>query len=415
VARRTEIGGRVTVLKGKAPTPHGSRHSSPSQSPNERTLRRAPSVRTVCSRSGVERTRGRTTQMTALESTATVRARVLLENLRRSPMTRGNSRLECKRILREAIAWAIQCEAVPERLGARIALQLVMKFEPRDLGGLSTWRAIGQLLREEIDRLQNHLGLVERQMVVALPKLSARQIEGFFAELKASDASIARTILNAALDAADPLTTGRRYLAEFQAVVKQFQRLDAGIARTFANATFMAHAPRAKAMAHFERFADLMMRFRGDVNFVRTVARAAFRAPDPIKAAESFVADYDAIVAQLTAEGVEPSIARSLAGIASVGAEPRASARKLLENFEAVLRLAKKTHPGVARSIALSACRSRHPVDSARVYMKNYDRIVKAVSRTDARRAHRVAAQAFRTNKPMRWANRYLAEIQKTG
>ena len=53
----------------------------------------------------------------------------------------------------------------------------------------------------------------------------------------------------------DTFTTGRRYLAEFHAVAKQFQRLDPGIARTFANATFMAHAPRVKAMAHFERFA----------------------------------------------------------------------------------------------------------------------------------------------------------------
>ena len=79
--------------------------------------------------------------------------------------------------------------------------------------------------------------------------------------------------------------------------------------------------PRDKAMAHFERFAQLMMRFRRDVSFVRTGARASFRAPDPIKAAEGFIADYDAVVAQLTAEGVEPSVARSLAGIASVGAE----------------------------------------------------------------------------------------------
>ncbi len=86
---------------------------------------------------------------------------------------------------------------------------------------------------------------------------SAKQIEDFYAELKTTDASIARTILNAALDAADPLTTGRRYLIEFYAVVKLFQRLDPGIARTFANATFMAHAPHAKAMAHFERFAQL--------------------------------------------------------------------------------------------------------------------------------------------------------------
>jgi hypothetical protein len=228
---------------------------------------------------------------------------------------------------------------------------------------------------------------VERQVVVALPKLSAKQIEDFFAELKASDASIARTILNAALNAADPLTTGRRYVVEFHAVVKQLQRLDPAIARTFANATFMPHAPRDKATAHFERFAQLMMRFRRDVSFVRTVARASFRAPDPIKAAERFVADYDAVVAQLTAEGVEPSIARSVAGIASVGAEPLVTARRLVENFESVLSVAKKTHPGLARSIALSACRASDPLGTARLYMKNYDRIVKAISRNDARAA----------------------------
>jgi hypothetical protein len=328
-------------------------------------------------------------------------------------MTTGNSRLEKKRMLREAIAWAVQCEGVPERLAARIAQQLVMKFEPGDVGDVSTWRGIGRLLREEIARLQNGLGLVERQVVVALPKLSAKQIEDFFAELTARDASIARTILNAALDAADPLTTGRRYVAEFHAVVKQLQSLDPGIARTFANGTFMAHAPREKAMAHFERFAQLMMRFRHDVSFVRTVARASFRAPDPIKAAEGFIADYDAVVAQLTSEGVEPSVARSLAGVASVGAEPLVIAPKLVQNFLAVLCLAKKTHPGVARSIALSACRTSDPLHTARLYMRNYDRIVEAVSRTDARRARRVAAQAFRTNNPMRWAKRYLAELQQ--
>ena len=341
---------------------------------------------------------------------------MLLENLRRSPMTRGNKLTEPRRILREAITSAIQREVVPERLAARISRQLVIKFEPRDLGGVSTWRGIGQLLREEIDRLQNNLHLVERQLVVALPKLSAKQIEDFFAELKASDASIARTILNAALDAADPFTTGRRYLAEFHAVVKQLQRVDHGIARTFANATFMAHAPRAKAMAHFERFAKLMMRFRNDVAFVRTVARAAFRAPDPIKAAEGFIANYDAVVTELTShQGAEPTVARSLASIASVGAEPLATARKLLENFESVLRLAKRTHPSVARSVALSACRAADPLMTARLYMQNYDAIVKSVSRTDARRAHRVAAQAFRSNNPMRWAKRYLAELQQTG
>ena len=126
----------------------------------------------------------------------------------------------------------------------------------------------------------------------------------------------------------------------------------------------MAHAPREKAMSHFKRFADLMTRFRDDVEFVRTVARAACRAADPIKAAEAFIAKYDAVVAELTSTGVESSIARSLAAIASLSAEPLSTARKLLQNFEAVLALAKETHPQVARSIALSACRATEPLRS---------------------------------------------------
>jgi len=148
--------------------------------------------------------------MSATESTAIRQAKILLENLRRSPMTRGNNLTEPRRVLREAVASAIAREGVPERLAARVSRQLVIKFEPRDLGGVSTWRGVGQLLREEMDRLEKNLGLVERQLVVALPKLSAKQMEDFFAELKANDALIARTILNAALDAADPLTMGRR-------------------------------------------------------------------------------------------------------------------------------------------------------------------------------------------------------------
>ena len=243
---------------------------------------------------------------------------------------------------------------------------------------MRTWRALGELLRRDVERLKNHVGLVERQIVVALPKLSAQQIEDLLEELRAADPTIARTILNTALDAADPVTAARRYLAEFHAVVRELRNIDPGIARTFANATFMAHAPREKAMAHFRRFADLMTRFRDDVEFVRTVARAACRAADPIKAAEAFVAKHDAVVAELTSTGVESSIARSLAAIASLSAEPLPTARKLLQKFETVLALAKETHPQIARSIALSACRATEPLRAARVYMNNYDTIMQS-------------------------------------
>lgn len=327
-------------------------------------------------------------------------------------MSMGGRLTEDRRIIRAQIERTIEDRGLPARLAERIARQLVFKFDIPALGDRSTWRAVGELLRREAERLQAQLGLVERQIIVALPKLSATQIFEFFEELRASDPTIARTILNAALDAADPVTVGRRYLDEFHSVAYELTKIDRGIARTFANATFMAHAPREKAMSHFNRFVDLMMRFRDNVEFVRTVAKAAFRAPDPLKAAEGFIAEYDAVVAELTSSGMESSIARSLAAIASLSADPLPTARKLLQNFEAVLALAKETHPQVARSIALSACRATEPLRAARLYMNNYDTIIRVIGETDRRRASVVAAQAFRSDNPLRWAKRYLAKLQ---
>jgi hypothetical protein len=350
-----------------------------------------------------------------IDATPAAKAAALLENVRRTPLAHGRLR-DAKAALRWNIARTIEDGGgVPQRLADRIAFQLVFKFGPAAVGDVRTWRALGVLLRRDVDRLRNHLGLVDRQIVVALPKLSAQQIENLLEELRAADPTIARTILNTALDAADPVTGARRYLSEFHAVDRELRNIDPGIARTFANATFMAHAPREKATLHFKRFVELMGRFRDDVEFARTVARASCRAADPIKAAEGFIADYDAVVAELTSTRVEPSIARSLAGVASVSAEPIPTARKLLQKFEAVLALAKETHPQVARSIALSACRTTEPLRTARLYMNNYDTIIRVISETDPRRAPAVASQAFRSDNPLRWAKRYLAELQAAG
>ena len=71
----------------------------------------------------------------------------------------------------------------------------------------------------------------------------------------------------------------------------------------------------------------------------------SFRAPNPIKAARRFAADYDAVVAELASNGVESQVARSVAGIASLGAAPIPTAHKLLQNFEDVVRLGSKNPP----------------------------------------------------------------------
>ncbi len=340
------------------------------------------------------------------------RAKALLHALRDTPMRRG-SVSDRGHLFRSKISDAIAARGVPTLLARRIAFQLVFKVDIAGLGDRATWDAVGQQLQREIDRLKSGARLVDRQIVVALPKLSADQIERLLHELQAADPRIARTILNAALDAADPVSAARRYLAEFHRVAEDLKTTDAGVARTLANATFMAHAPCRKAARHLKQFADLERRFHGDVAFARTVARASCRALDPAKAAKGFVAEYDAVVTDLTSKGTEPHIARTLAAIACVSTDPMPAAARLLRKFEDVLRLAKKSHPTVARSIALSACRAADPLRVARLYMKNYDAIVRVISRTDARRARRVASQTFRSHDPLRWARRYLRQLQQ--
>lgn len=328
-------------------------------------------------------------------------------------MLRGGKFTRDKRRIKTRISRTIETEGVLPRLADRIALQLVWKVDVVDLGNHAVWRAMGQLLAQETETLRRRVGLVDRQIIVALPKLSAQQVEHFHDELRTSDPTVARTILNVALDAAEPLSAGRRYLSEYRRVVEHLKVVDPDIARTLANATFMAHTPRKKAADHFKTFSDLLAKFGDDVRFARTVARAAFRARNPIKAARQFISDYDSVVADLLSQGIEPQIARSMAGIASLAAEPVPTGRKLLQNFEGALELVNRTHPSVARSIALSACRATEPLTAAQSYMKNYDTIVRLISRTDPDRARQVATQAFRSDNPLRWAKRYLTELQQ--
>jgi hypothetical protein len=341
------------------------------------------------------------------------RATALLEAMRRTPMLRGASLSGARRELREEIASTIEGQGVLPRLARRIALQLMLKFDETELGDRTIWAALGQQLRNETDRLQTDLRLVDRQIIVALPKLAPDRIRDFLEELKATDPTIARTVLNTALDAANPLSAGRRYVAEYHRVIDHLKTIDPQVARTLANATFMARVPHRKAINHLKRFVELARRFADDIGFARTVARMACRAPDPLKAAKNVVANYDAVVAELTSQGVEPDIARTLAGIASVSADPIPTAHRLLKNFEDVRNVVTQTHPAVARTIALSACRAADPLAAARAYMKNHDDILRIIGRTQPRRARKVATQAFRSDNPLRWARRYVSTLER--
>ena len=175
--------------------------------------------------------------------------------MRRGAITRQQGRLK------RDIAAAIKAQGVAAALSDRVAFQLVFKFDASELADRAVWAAIGQILLREAARLRERAGLADRQIVEVLPKLSASGVETFLAELRSTDRRIARTILNAALQAAEPLEAGRRYLSEYRRVAEQLQAIEPSVARTLANASFTASTPRRKAMEHFTQIAKVSAAF----------------------------------------------------------------------------------------------------------------------------------------------------------
>jgi hypothetical protein len=344
---------------------------------------------------------------TASDVSAVDRARTLLENVRRTAMVRGGRLLERRRLLKAHIETAIIDQGVPERLAARIAFQLVFKFPLPQLGDGPVWEALGRQLREEVDRLRERLRLTDRLITVGLPKLPPDDIERLFEEMQRVDRRYGRTLAEAALDGADPWAMARRYGYAFTEAARRLAGENPRIARTLAAVAFRSRHPLENALEYLGRFDALVHEFDGNVTFARTVAKAAFIAPDPVRAARGFVRDYRSVVRQVTAQGLEPSIARSIANIASLCGEPHKTAGALVRKFREVERLVKRTHPHVARSIALAACRATDPIGIARAYVANYDHIVEVIGAVDPDRARCVATQACRTHDPIRWAIRF--------
>jgi hypothetical protein len=211
------------------------------------------------------------------------RARWLLEQMRETPMRRGALPRAAAQLRRD-LCRTISAQGVPLDLAERVAFQFALKFPRHHLFNEAEWRAIGQLLRREVEYLKTEIGMSDQRIIAALPKLSAVQIGEFLEELNRTDHRIARTILHAAVNTAEPIVIGRRYLAEYRLVVRRLAGLDPTMARTVAAASFSASMPLTKALEHLERFSALMLKYKDRPQIARRLARAGFRAKSGLEA-----------------------------------------------------------------------------------------------------------------------------------
>ncbi len=60
------------------------------------------------------------------------------------------------------------------------------------------------------------------------------------------------------------------------------------------------------------------MRFQGDVDFARLLAKATFRARNPFKAADAFIREYNSVGKVLASNNVEPRMVRTLTSLSRV-------------------------------------------------------------------------------------------------
>jgi len=239
-------------------------------------------------------------------------AREVVATMRATPMHRGDV-AKAHESLRTRVAATLEHVGLPDTVAWRVSRQLVFKCDPVLLDNAALCAAVGHQLAEEFRQLQDRHGLSYRQAAEILPKLSLADVDAFVAELRGADRTIARTIFNAAVEAANPQATGRRYLDAYRQVASQIDQLDRSVARTLANATFTARVPRRKALEHFARFTELLHSLNEAPALLRRVARLAFRTDDPTAAAERIVREYQETVATLTASGIDPKVARTVA------------------------------------------------------------------------------------------------------
>ena len=210
-------------------------------------------------------------------ATTDAQARALLWEMRETPMKRGALSKRARQV-RADMARTLTGEGVPELLAQRVAFQLVLKIDLEQLRDALLWRALAVALCREIAALKEQVGLADRQIVTVLPKLSAAHIAEFLDELTRADRRIARTVLDAAIDAADPIGTGRRYMTEYRLVAKQLHAIEPNIARTLANATFTAGMPLSKAMEHLQKFLTSIAKQKDHPDVARLLASVGFRA-----------------------------------------------------------------------------------------------------------------------------------------
>jgi hypothetical protein len=213
----------------------------------------------------------------SLAASVEERAQALLDSMRQTPMRRGALSEQAWQV-RGEISRVLVEQGVPPTLARRVAFQLVSKIRPKALGDEPVWREIGRVLQQEVACLKQRAGMGDQRINTALPKLSAIQIVEFLDELKQADRRIARTILHAAMNAAEPLAAGRRYLDEYRLVARRLREIDPAMARTIAAATFAAGAPLSKAIEHLERFESIIAKHQETPAMARMIARAVYRA-----------------------------------------------------------------------------------------------------------------------------------------
>jgi hypothetical protein len=338
---------------------------------------------------------------------AAFEAQRILNRVREGPMRVGSIKKALEPEV-EKIHVALEQNGVPSTLARRMARQIIFKLGRQEGERHLIWEALSDALLHEMQSLRE-MQLRESQIILILPKMSAADVQALSEQLRREDAEIARTILQEAFSAANPVDSAAVYLANYKQVLAHLEGTAYGeIARMVANASFIAPDPIQQAERCIARYQKVLLHLKalGHPELAGTIAASAFGSSNPIAQADIYLDNYKRVVAHLN-EKADPEIARSIASVSFSAPNPLAQADLLTGRYQEIAAYIESTgDPEIARTIADTAFKMSDGLKRADTYLANYRNVIAYLkSSENPEIARSIALAAFKATDPLKQAD----------
>ena len=268
--------------------------------------------------------------------------------------------------------------------------------------------SLGGYLLAEANLLAG-IGLNRDQMYSAMKKLSLYEI----AEL---GEGYPKSIVNFALEAADPKEAAQKYMAKYEDVAADVSKTEPDIARSVAASTYYLKDHKGAAAKYVKRYRRVLRHLKGeDPKIAKTIALVAFKLDDPVGTADRYLGNFNDVVGHIrrkapkTQSGEDIDLARAVAGATFTAEKPAEAADRLLRKYDSAHQHIMPRRPDIAKTIARAAFTADDETAAADRFLESFELVASHMSGVEPELGKTIASRSFMAKDPLAEADRQLA------